>query len=344
MNFIAFWEIWKNIYIFKIPFYVILAEKSLKTEDQARNWRQENFKHFNQIYSFQKVSLGHTATDRIETSLANLGRGTSPQAIYTLKQKIIFKTRYSNLEFLNKEEYFFKICDKCFSSKQTEKKKNISKIIPFDSSFSYYMIKTSCSLIARKRILNTTRAQWDGKRRILKTNLKTNTARFQLENFNRLNSKSILVDMIVSFYKLEKNLTPNLEFIRPLERYYRGEITRNIKENKFSIIFDPTNQNTKLGRNKIRKTILPVLQTNINKNFEQNFNHFLVINDFEQNFLKNLQTKILKNDAIKEQFQKLPNNLQKQIIHRIFEKYTDRQISYIQIQVLIQKFKKHKWS
>ncbi len=78
----------------KINFYSIQAEKeAVSNENKARNWRYKNLgirakflSSNNQEYPCKRVLTGHTATDRAETILMNLARGTDLIGLSTLKE------------------------------------------------------------------------------------------------------------------------------------------------------------------------------------------------------------------------------------------------------------------
>ena len=84
-NFYTVFEIWKLMLIFQIPVNFFFAEANLLNEEQARTWRQKNFSRSSEFFQTQKLILGHTATDIIETALWHLVRGTSPKGLVSVK-------------------------------------------------------------------------------------------------------------------------------------------------------------------------------------------------------------------------------------------------------------------
>ena len=101
-NFFCFWEIWKNTYLFQIPLCIVFTEKGVSTEEYARTWRQENFVHISKVYGINTLSIGHTASDQIETAFSNLVRGTSPKGLCNLQKSVIFSKIFSELNFMKK--------------------------------------------------------------------------------------------------------------------------------------------------------------------------------------------------------------------------------------------------
>ena len=88
-----FWQIdsfYTNSLVFKlgllflIPAYLNLPSENIFSEQKSRTWRYRQFERLNYFYDYDIIVTGHTATDRIETILLHLTRGTSTRGLSTL--------------------------------------------------------------------------------------------------------------------------------------------------------------------------------------------------------------------------------------------------------------------
>jgi tRNA(Ile)-lysidine synthase len=68
----------------QIPFYLETADVPVKTEAAARDWRYQVFSKIAETYHYQYIVTGHTASDRAETLLYNLIRGTGADGLQAL--------------------------------------------------------------------------------------------------------------------------------------------------------------------------------------------------------------------------------------------------------------------
>jgi len=66
------------------PFYLETANQPVKSEATARNWRYQALTKIAQCYNYQYIITGHTASDRAETLLYNLIRGTGADGLQAL--------------------------------------------------------------------------------------------------------------------------------------------------------------------------------------------------------------------------------------------------------------------
>ncbi|MDB9535258.1 tRNA lysidine(34) synthetase TilS [Dolichospermum planctonicum CS-1226] len=67
-----------------IPFYLEMANEPVNSEATARNWRYHALTKIAQTHHYQYVITGHTASDRAETLLYNLIRGTGADGLQAL--------------------------------------------------------------------------------------------------------------------------------------------------------------------------------------------------------------------------------------------------------------------
>ncbi|MBX2865793.1 MAG: tRNA lysidine(34) synthetase TilS [Leptolyngbyaceae cyanobacterium MAG.088] len=69
----------------QLPFFVETAQGLPKTEAAARSWRYEVFAMLATQHGYHHVVTGHTATDRAETVIYNLMRGSGADGIQALR-------------------------------------------------------------------------------------------------------------------------------------------------------------------------------------------------------------------------------------------------------------------
>ena len=68
----------------EVPAWCVVAERSLKSEAEARTWRYESIAAIAREQCYTHVTCGHTMSDRAETILYNLTRGAGIEGVATL--------------------------------------------------------------------------------------------------------------------------------------------------------------------------------------------------------------------------------------------------------------------
>ena len=63
-------------YLFQVALHSPITTTSVKTELGARHWRLKSSRRLQSFYNYHKIMQAHTGTDKIETLLLNLFRGT----------------------------------------------------------------------------------------------------------------------------------------------------------------------------------------------------------------------------------------------------------------------------
>lgn len=311
-NFFCFWEIWKNTYLFQIPLCIVLTEKRVSTEEYARTWRQENFVHISKVYGINTLSIGHTASDQIETAFSNLVRGTSPKGLCNLQKSVIFSKFFSELNFMTK--------NRADSRKQQKThQQSISKII--HQVYTPGLIHNRNSAYKKNQIVRHDEIQ----KRALKRPWSLTRAEGPFSSLAKIQ------------YTIAPISKKTIKFIRPLLNFHRSEITVILKQNSLPVISDPTNQSFEWTRNRFRTKFIPFLRHNVNTFFDLHFHQFLIINNSEQKFLRKIRTKILQNSTSVRSIETISTTLQQQLIHEILESYSYRQIEWIHVENIYRK-------
>jgi tRNA(Ile)-lysidine synthase len=67
-----------------VNYHEVIATTDVSTEAKARDWRYQSFETLAQTHGFSHVAIGHTATDRAETLLYNLARGSGAEGLQSM--------------------------------------------------------------------------------------------------------------------------------------------------------------------------------------------------------------------------------------------------------------------
>jgi tRNA(Ile)-lysidine synthase len=68
----------------QLPFYLKVTDRELKSEAAAREWRYEALINIAETHNYGYIVTGHTASDRAETLLYNLTRGSGADGLQSL--------------------------------------------------------------------------------------------------------------------------------------------------------------------------------------------------------------------------------------------------------------------
>ena len=81
-------------------FFPLVLNKSF-TENNARNWRRSIIYRISTFYNYQKLVTGHSLTDRIETLLLNLFRGSGDKGVTALTNNQFLLNKSVKKNFLS---------------------------------------------------------------------------------------------------------------------------------------------------------------------------------------------------------------------------------------------------
>jgi tRNA(Ile)-lysidine synthase TilS/MesJ len=361
-NFAALWLIWKLAFLLKIPLYIILTEKSLITENRAREWRQESYQRITAFSRCNQLSIGHTASDRIETAFWNLIRGSSLKGLTSIEWEK--KMQISSISHFF-PSYTFLNCNSSesdFSSKLPFEDENQNIIISttktkqqvpyinrnlnkFDRKNSWSLLKKQAGFSEPTFNLSNYSNKWSDKNNVPSIGRKFNPFSIsKKQNFFRQSSLKNLGfnSKFSSFYNNSFLFTirekSEKKVIRPLLGLHRSDITKFIDSSKLPILNDSSNQKIKLQRNKIRYQLLPTIRYSFNRKVDSLLNQFLDISTDEFSWRKNASKSIFEVHSLKKisplSLQRLPTTLQRDLIVSIFLKTQKIVLNYSQIEII----------
>ena len=279
-------HLFKLAYLLNIPIYLAVTLQKIFTEQKARNWRSLTFQRMTGFYLFSIVVLGHSKSDRVETGLFNLFRGSSTKGVSSLNwTKIVVKecffklsktqlNQISNKNELTNTSFLFEL----FIFSLSENIKNFNKIC--------YKITKNTSV--ETQLLKPIRSQIDiGKSRKDVFFKRKSPTLINKNNITNVMKKFLIYKIGVHFKCkfITKTTYPLFEKKRyQILKKKKKRILKNLLSTQHHI-FAMNLMNTFVYTNTIRKevkqknnvkteTFLP--KTKPNKNLNKNFCHVFV--------------------------------------------------------------------
>ena len=77
-------HLFKLAYLLNVRIYLTITLQKILTEQKARNWRFFTFQRITQFYLLSDIVTGHSKSDRIETGLFNVFRGSGTKGVTSL--------------------------------------------------------------------------------------------------------------------------------------------------------------------------------------------------------------------------------------------------------------------
>ena len=160
-------ELIKLAFVFQIPLNCLITSKNVFTETEARNWRYQSLKRLLFFYNSTYLLTGHTGSDRIETILFNLIKGSGSNGIhplewkktikhkqtfipfcfnlFLLKKKFVNKTKFSNFDY---KKY------KLLVKQILKTKKKLSKFVQKKNYQQVDKSKTNFQFLVKKKYIS----------------------------------------------------------------------------------------------------------------------------------------------------------------------------------------------
>ena len=119
-------EMAKISFLFQMESCFVITPKPVHSELLARNWRYGCSHRVSLFYNYEKISLAHSASDRVETILLNLMRGTGTTGLSPLHgTKTISENSLKKKKHISQFPHFSFFCWSSIFIPQQEVKKNV---------------------------------------------------------------------------------------------------------------------------------------------------------------------------------------------------------------------------
>lgn len=324
-------------YIFKIPIYCVISSKKIFNENQSRYWRYNTFYRISYFYNYKLISTGHTSSDKVETIIFQLMRGTSSKSLTSFNfvkhflstssfsKNVQIKTQYLyNYTFTNLE---YNPIFSCFVTQQI-----------FCNGVSLQI-----ALLIRKKAL----LLFQNSLNLYKVKQRNKPKTYKLFHQNYLyKTFSKQLD------KLSLLLIPCL-LVRPVLNLHRFDLQKLLNFWKLPIYPDKSNKKNYYYRNRIRKQLLPTLKFFFNPQIDIILLQFSEILTAEQTYLEIVTNRLkydfyTKNNSIFqlniELFYSIPLAIQRKLVKKFLKNFTYKQIYFFQIEYILRSITKEKIS
>ena len=139
----------------------------------------------------------------------------------------------------------------------------------------------------------------------------------------------------------QRNLTSDIQLIRPLLNFTRSETFEFCQQFYLPIWFDIVNENSKYARNRIRGYLIPYLKDNFNPQVENCLVQTAELLRGDVEYLETRATELLikvkhpqENKLNRQKLRALPLALQRRIIRQFLPKITQHQPNFAQIEAV----------
>lgn len=339
--------------LFKIPVYITIPIIKIFNEKQARYWRYDSFYRLSFFYNYEIIVTGHTYSDKTETILFQLTRGSSTKSLTSLH---FIKYFLSSNKFSQHTpfpiKYFTKThtlkntpCFRCFAIQEVrsnftpsrKRQRKIKKLFNknyFSHFFKKIKLEKSGKLVKSEHFIKPTE-------NLLKKNssiLKHKICSVIINNTDKINYNNVLV------LDLTKFISPRI-LARPLLSVHRFDLKKLSIFWNLPIYPDKSNQTKNYYRNRIRKQLLPTLRFFFNPQIDNIFFQFSEITSTEQIYLdiilNRLKLEFLNKNQIFFQintslFSYIPLVIQRKLIKYFLENCSEKQIQFEKIEFILQ--------
>lgn len=304
-NFFCFWQVTRISFLFETPSSMVLATDSLKGENKARNWRQISFERMTHLQQCSILVLGHTASDKLETVLSNLKRGTSSQGLAALKSITNYST-ISNLTFFpsnlirkNSKNKNLQVRNKKFLKKNSFKK-NFAQILMKKWPTVLQILKVCLVKNVRWRVLDYEKSCSEFQYFVHISPITVDDLLFyrkrvkpsvEFPESKQLNAKltfQFLISIKFTYSLYSSQVNGSFLISRPILSLHRNDVTKICRIYKFPIVSDDTNELTTISRNHLRHELFPIVRYFFSLKIDLFSSRCLNVFILEQEYIQNL--------------------------------------------------------
>ncbi len=139
----------------------------------------------------------------------------------------------------------------------------------------------------------------------------------------------------------QRNLTHNIQLIRPILNFTRSETFEFCQQFYLPIWFDIVNENNKYARNRIREYLIPYLKDNFNPQVENSLVQTAELLRADSEYLETTATELLnkvkhptENKLNRQKLRTIPLALQRRIIRQFLPQIIQQQPNFEQIEAV----------
>jgi tRNA(Ile)-lysidine synthase len=140
----------------------------------------------------------------------------------------------------------------------------------------------------------------------------------------------------------QRPLSEEISLVRPILNLYRRETLQFCQQFQLPIWFDAVNQNNKYARNRIRKDLIPYLQTNFNPQVENSLAQTAELLRADVEYLETTAQQLLHQVQSPDSYQlnrlelsKAPLSLQRRAIRQFLPQIISKQPTFEQIEAVV---------
>ena len=352
-------HLFKLAYLLNVRLFLTITLQKISTEQKARNWRFLTFQRITQFYLLNGIVTGHSKSDRIETGLFNIFRGSGTKGVTSLdwtkviNKRCFFKCSQTQLKNLKNLYQIEKNIDVLYPWKKRKK-----QFCPSTKLLFYLFFLTSLPLQSKKGLLLSSNMKIcyaflakQGSQRFV-TDLLQIWCPFEgsekKERFVSMKCQSVRSFKFVKVKQKELEIFPlyttEYTLVRPFLSLPRFDLKKLCTSWKIPLFPDQSNQKVKYQRNRIRKQLLPTLRFFFNPQIDTVLYQFIDIIKKEEEYINFITARIVRKFEQKQEksveletslFGVLPIAVKRKVIQHFLDPIMKKSLTFFDIEKVL---------